>query len=93
MSKKITKSKKSGDIKGYLINSRRTLRSSSIMATETVSTEQPKGLEDLFDRLSLKLDKQFEENRLSLVNMVDKKFDESNQSVVDSVEKKFDEHS
>ena len=63
------------------------------MASEEVPTEQPKGLEDLFDKLSLKLDKQFEENRLSLVNMVDKKFDESNQSLVDSVGKKFDEHS
>ena len=97
MSKKITKSKKSGDIKGYLVNSRRTLRSSSIMA-EMVSTDQPKGLETVstdqskgLETVSTDQPKGLEElfDRLSL--KLDKQFEENRLSLVNMVDKKFDE--
>ena len=63
------------------------------MASEETTEDLPKGLEALFEKLSMSLNKKFDESRQTLLPTVDKIFDESNLSLVGSVEKEFDEHS
>ena len=77
MSRKSFSSKKTSDIRGHFTSSRKeSLRSSSIMASEIQESEQPKGLEEMFERLSKNIDKIFEENNTTLKETVEKKFDE-----------------
>ena len=90
MSKKPPGTKKSGDIKGYLVNTRsKSLRAGANMdiPNKPDSVPQPTNFEEMFDKLSDKLDRKFDENNAQR----DLKFEENNVQLIARVDQKFDE--
>ena len=59
------------------------------MASEVVVSDQPKGLEEMFEKLSMRLDKRLDENNTTMKTTMETKFDECSDKFDAKIDVKF----